>query len=87
MPDLHGFRIKEVVAMSSPVVLNAMYVILGASGHTGSIIANSHIPSNYVVKRVTVQRKPPEVRICRLRNQSRVGTVPPSTSTPQWPAC
>ena len=27
--------------MSSPVVLNAMYVILGASGHTGSIIANS----------------------------------------------
>jgi len=27
--------------MSAPVVLNAMYVILGASGHTGSIIANS----------------------------------------------
>ena len=27
--------------MSSPVVLNAMYVILGASGNTGSIIANS----------------------------------------------
>src|SRR6202795_1069325 len=32
---------KEVVAMSSPVVLNAMYVILGASGNTGSIIADS----------------------------------------------
>src|SRR6202795_1248789 len=32
---------KEVVAMSSPVVLNAMYVILGASGNTGSIVANS----------------------------------------------
>src|SRR6266480_5071566 len=27
--------------MSSPVVLNAMYVILGASGNTGSIIADS----------------------------------------------
>ena len=27
--------------MSSPVVLNAMYVILGANGNTGSIIANS----------------------------------------------
>ena len=46
-----------------------------------------HIPPNYVVERVTAQRKPPEVTICRLRNQSRVGTVPPSTSTPHWPAC
>jgi hypothetical protein len=27
--------------MSSPVDLKAMYVILGASGNTGSIIANS----------------------------------------------
>jgi uncharacterized protein YbjT (DUF2867 family) len=27
--------------MISPVALNAMYVILGASGNTGSIIANS----------------------------------------------
>ena len=26
-------------------------------------------------------------RIWRLSNQSRVGTVPPSTSTPHWPAC
>ena len=26
--------------MTSPVVSNAMYVILGASGNTGSIIAN-----------------------------------------------
>src|SRR5215471_12955529 len=50
-------------------------------------INNFHIPSNYVVQRVTAQRKPPEVRSCRLRNQSRVGTVPPSTSTPHWPAC
>jgi RNA-directed DNA polymerase len=34
-----------------------------------------------------VHRKPPEVRICRLRNQSRVGTRPPSTSTPHRPLC
>ena len=46
-----------------------------------------HIPSNYVVERIPAQRKPPEVRIWTLRNQSRVGTVPPSTSTPHWPAC
>ncbi len=49
--------------------------------------ADNHIPPNYVVKRVTVQRKPLEVRICRLRNQSRVGTLPPSNSTPHWPVC
>ena len=35
---------------------------------------------------VIIHRKPPEVRICRLRNQSVVGTRPPSTSTPHWPA-
>jgi hypothetical protein len=44
--------------------------------------ANLHIPPDYVVERVTLQRKPPEVRICRVRNQSAVGTRPPSTSTP-----
>ncbi len=52
-----------------------------------SLIGNLHIPSDLVVKRVTVHRKPPEVRICRLRHQSAVGTRPPSTSTPHWPAC
>src|SRR5712691_3785280 len=36
---------------------------------------------------VITHRKPPEVRICRLRNQSVVGTRPPSTSTPHCPAC
>jgi hypothetical protein len=41
-----------------------------------------HIPSHYVVEEAITQRKPPEVRIWTLRNQSRVGTVPPSTSTP-----
>ena len=46
-----------------------------------------HTPPDFVVRGVTAQRKPPEVRICKLRNQSRVGTVPPSTSTPHWPAC
>ena len=47
----------------------------------------SHIPPNYVVEGVPAQRKPPEVRICRLSIQSGVGTRPPSTSTPHWPAC
>jgi hypothetical protein len=51
------------------------------------VYTDLHIPPDYVVERVTLHRKPPEVRICRLRNQSRVGTVPPSTSTPQWLAC
>jgi hypothetical protein len=45
-----------------------------------------HIPSDFVVACVTPQRKPPEVRIWRLRNQSCLGTVPPSTSTPHCPA-
>jgi hypothetical protein len=35
-----------------------------------------------VVRGITAHRKPPEVRICRLRNQSAVGNRPPSTSTP-----
>jgi hypothetical protein len=47
----------------------------------------NHIPSNLVVEQVTAHRKPPDVRIGRLSNQSRVGTFPPSTSTPHWPAC
>jgi hypothetical protein len=38
-------------------------------------------------KGATTQRKPPEVRIRRLRNQSAVGMRPPSTSTPHCPAC
>jgi len=46
-----------------------------------------HIPSHLVVKGVTAHRKPPEVRSCRLSNQSRVGNRPPSTSTPHCPAC
>src|SRR6266851_4491920 len=46
-----------------------------------------HIPPDLVVEPVTAHRNPPEVRIWRLSNQSRVGTVPPSTSTPHWPAC
>src|SRR5215831_15234267 len=41
-----------------------------------------HIPPHFVVERVTAHRKPPEVRICRLRNQSAVGTRPPCTSAP-----
>ena len=36
--------------MSSPVVLNAMYVVLGASGNTGSIIANSLLSNGEKVR-------------------------------------
>ena len=43
---------------------------------------NFHIPPDLVVECVTAHRKPPEVRIWTLRNQSAVGTRPPSTSTP-----
>ena len=45
-----------------------------------------HIPPNYVVAAIPAHRKPPDVRICRLSNQSDVGTRPPSTSTPHLPA-
>jgi hypothetical protein len=47
----------------------------------------SHTPPDLVVRGAPTQRNPPDVRICRLRNQSRVGTRPPSTSTPHCPAC
>src|SRR5262245_38863296 len=40
---------------------------------------------DFVVTGVTAQRNPPEVRIWTLRHPSRVGTVPPSTSTLHWP--
>ena len=45
-------------------------------------VYKNHIPSNLVVEYITAHRKPPDVRIWRLSNQSCVGTVPPSTSTP-----
>src|ERR1700724_3604890 len=41
---------KEVVAMTSSVVSNEMYVILGASGNTGSIIANSLLSAGKKVR-------------------------------------
>jgi hypothetical protein len=40
-----------------------------------------------VMERVITHRKPPDVRMWRLSNQSCVGTFPPSTSTPHWPLC
>src|SRR4029434_7155886 len=40
----------------------------------------------YVEAPIPAQRKPPEVRICRLSIQSDVGIRPPSTSTPHLPA-
>ena len=63
------------------------YWLPGSNGEIIQSFGLFHIPPNLVVKSITAHRKPPDVRICRLRNQSRVGTVPPSTSTPHWPAC
>src|SRR5215471_12576526 len=56
---------------------------------TSTVVFNcsSHTPPNYVVECGIAHRKPPDVRIWRLSNQSRVGTLPPSTSTPHCPAC
>src|SRR6202051_824615 len=49
--DRHLFNTtKEVVAMTSSVVSNEMYVILGASGNTGSIIANSLLSAGKKVR-------------------------------------
>ena len=61
--------------------------LLADEKHSRCLTAKVHTPPNYVVECVIAYRKPPEVRICRLRNQSAVGTCPPSTSTPHWPAC
>jgi hypothetical protein len=62
-------RVRRVLSPTLPLVS------LPTTGKT-------HIPSYLVVEDTTTHRKPPEVRICRLRNQSAVGTRPPPTSTP-----
>src|SRR5215831_3250093 len=79
----------EAVPVLGKDLLEDVPVLRGCCNHAGAPSWGSgifHIPPNLVVRRITTHRKPPDVRICRLRNQSRVGTVPPSTSTPQWPA-
>jgi len=48
--DTLSYTTKEVVTMTSPVVANEMYVILGASGNTGSIIANSLLSAGKKVR-------------------------------------
>src|SRR5580698_6809410 len=44
------YNTKEVVTMASSVVSNEMYVILGASGNTGSVIANSLLSAGKKVR-------------------------------------
>jgi uncharacterized protein YbjT (DUF2867 family) len=44
------YKPKEAVTMTSSVVSNEMYVILGASGNTGSIIANSLLSAGKKVR-------------------------------------
>jgi uncharacterized protein YbjT (DUF2867 family) len=48
--DTFFTRPKEVVTMTSSVVSKEMYVILGASGNTGSIIANSLLSAGKKVR-------------------------------------
>src|SRR5580704_16872573 len=48
--DTPSYKTKEVVPMTSSVVSNEMYVILGASGNTGSIIANSLLSAGKKVR-------------------------------------
>src|SRR4029453_4857035 len=93
LPSVFAHRLRrrwtEVPQQSSspntaPSRIGQGMEILGIKKGT---IQKSHTPPNYVVEDGTTQRKPPEVRIWTLRNQSRVGTRPPSTSTPHFPAC
>jgi hypothetical protein len=72
-PDLAG----ETVTLWFGLYDDQLYVEHG----------DNHIPSDLVVGGITAHRKPPEVRIWRFRNRSCVGTFPPLTSTPHWPAC
>jgi putative DNA methylase len=72
------FRRKPVISTDPPYFDNISYADLSDF---------FHIPPNLVVDGVPTQRKPPEVRICKLSIQSAVGTRPPSTSTPHCPAC
>ena len=81
-----GLRAKAMASLTWAMVTDAAGQVAEVL-HVPNRARKGHIPPNYVVGHVTAQRKPPEVRICRLRNQSRVGTLPPSTSTPHWPAC
>ena len=94
-----GFSLKTVVQITIMVTLGATFLPrrdrrrglllrLGTGWCVGSalgwVFAHSIELRGGVV---STHRKPPEVRICRLRNQSVVGTRPPSTSTPHCPAC
>jgi hypothetical protein len=79
---LHGWRARHARQRDIDR-LTAQFQALFRESDQGK----NHIPPDLVVRGITTHRKPPDVRIWRLRNQSRVGTVPPSTSTPHWPAC
>jgi hypothetical protein len=83
LSKLEGFVVQHGLPLAEAVPLLAALLSLPLTANYGFC----HIPSLLVVEHVTAHRKPPEVRIWRLSNQSRVGTVPPSTSTPHCPAC
>ena len=87
IPRLFHHFVQVVWTLLALVENTARFGLLCLRPSAALAAENLHIPSDLVVECGTAHRKPPEVRICRLRNQSRVGTVPPSTSTPHWPAC
>ena len=57
--------------MSSTVGSNAMYVILGASGHTGSIIADSLLSKGEKVRVVGATRGDWSALCAKARKRSR----------------
>src|SRR5215470_888256 len=77
-------QVQNIILVEQSVLFNLGTHICPACGNP---LKKNHIPPDLVVECITAYRKPPEVRICRLRNQSTVGTRPPSTSTPHCPAC
>ena len=82
----HGLIINNIINGTYYTGISLAYMV---SDDYNNLVwcRNIHTPPDLVVRDVAAHRKPPDVRIWRLRNQSRVGTVPPSTSTPHWPAC
>jgi hypothetical protein len=76
-----------ILELANLLCVKAAFATLRKTLRRFALTRKFHIPSVLVVAGVTAHRKPPEVRICRLRNQSAVGTRPPSTSTPHCPAC
>src|SRR3989442_15403550 len=69
--------VKHPMSVLGIDIAKRVFHVVGMDEWGQRLCRKFHIPSNLVVECVTAYRKPPDVRICRLRNQSRVGTFPP----------